>query len=165
MDVGSFRDALSQWASGVTVVTTAFDGLRHGMTASSFSGVALDPPLVSVCLTTAGATHRMIEHSGVFAVSILGHDHGPVGRHFAGVRNGHPDGAGRFSTGRWETAGTGSPVLGDAVGWFDCRVAQTHAAGDHTIVLGEVLTVGTPRNAPPLIYHARLFHDQGVLHC
>ncbi|MDA0632652.1 flavin reductase family protein [Nonomuraea sp. MCN248] len=157
MDPILLREVLAQWASGVVVVATVTDaGRRHGMTASSFSAVALDPPLISVCLTTTSTTHRLIERSEIFTVSILSHEHEPIGRRFAG---GKPAAVDHFGPERWDAAKTGAPVLADAAGWLDCRVAARHEAGDHTIVLGEVLAAGVPRRTAPLIYHARAFRE------
>ncbi|MEV6072473.1 flavin reductase family protein [Nocardia sp. NPDC052001] len=156
MDTTYLRAVMAQWASGVVVVTTVRDGGgRHGMTASSFTSVALDPPLVSVCLATASSTCRFLRHSGVFAVNVLGHDHEDIGRRFA-TSTARGD---RFATGRWDTASTGAAVLTDAVAWVDCVVAACHPAGDHTIVLGLVQDAATPRPAPPLIYHDRTYYE------
>ncbi|MFF2555307.1 flavin reductase family protein [Nocardia sp. NPDC058058] len=156
MDTTYLRAVMAQWASGVVVVTTTRDGGgRHGMTASSFTSVALDPPLVSVCLATASSTCRFVRHSGVFAVNVLGHDHEDIGRRFATSTAGDD----RFTAGRWDTATTGAAVLTDAVAWVDCVVAACHPAGDHTIVLGLVQDAATPRPAPPLIYHDRTYYE------
>ncbi len=152
------RAVLAQWASGVVVVTTArADGGRHGMTASSFTSVSLDPPLISICLASTSTTCRMIRASGVFAVNVLGHDHEAIGRRFASVAGSAP--ADRFSTGHWDTARTGAAVLTDAVAWLDCALTDCHTAGDHTIVVGSVQDAATPRPAAPLIYHDRNYHE------
>lgn len=149
------RAVLAQWASGVVVVTTLrADGARHGMTASSFSSVALDPPLISICLVSTSATCQMIRESGVFAVNVLGHDHQAIGRRFASTAR-----TDRFATGRWDTASTGAAVLTDAVAWLDCVLTACHPAGDHTIVVGAVQDAATPRPTAPLIYHDRNYHE------
>ncbi|MEV6278850.1 flavin reductase family protein [Nocardia sp. NPDC051832] len=166
MDPTYLRTVLAQWASGVVVVTTLRPGGgRHGMTASSFTSVALDPPLVSVCLATGSTTCRSVRRSGVFAVNMLGHDHEDIGRRFAapgdaGDRFAVTSGAGRpLAVPQWDTATTGAPVLADAVAWVDCVVAACHPAGDHTIVLGLVQDAAAPRPAPPLIYHDRTYYE------
>ncbi|WP_067701430.1 flavin reductase family protein [Nocardia jejuensis] len=156
MDTTYLRAVLAQWATGVVVVTTVHgDGERHGMTASSFTSVALEPGLVSVCLASGSTTCRMIRRSGVFAVNVLGHDHEDIGRRFAG---GGAD-TDRFAVGHWDTATTGAAVLAEAVAWLDCVVTACHPAGDHTIVLGLVQDAATPRPAPPLIYHDRTYYE------
>ncbi|WP_290050638.1 flavin reductase family protein [Nocardia nova] len=155
MDSQYLRTVLAQWASGVVVITTpAAGGGRHGMTASSFTSVALDPPLVSICVVSQGTTCRMIHDSGVFAVNMLGSDHQEIGRRFSAPASGD-----RFATGRWQTAATGAAVLADAVAWVDCVVAACYPARDHTIILGLVQDAAIPRPAAPLIYHDRCYHE------
>ncbi|MBA8956862.1 flavin reductase [Actinomadura namibiensis] len=150
VDAETFRAVLGQWPTGVCVVTTVADGAWHGMTASSFSSVSLDPPLVLVCLDRRLRTHRLVESCGAFAVSVLGRDHARLGRVFAGLEPGE-----RFAGHPWRTARTGAPVLEKALGWLDCRVAHAYPGGDHTIFVGEVLAGATPRRAAPLLFHSR----------
>ncbi len=152
VDAARFRSVLGQWPSGVTVVTTVVDGAWHGMTASSFSSVSLDPPLVSVCLSRSVWTHGLIESSGVFAVNILAKDQAPVGMIFAGQR---PEIEDRFDGLAARPAITGAPVLTEALGWLDCRVIHAYDGGDHTIFVGEVLQADTPRVTAPLLFHSR----------
>jgi flavin reductase (DIM6/NTAB) family NADH-FMN oxidoreductase RutF len=169
-----FRSVLAQWPSGVSVVTTlaeadgdpagpngatpAFGPERtprrrpHGMTASSFSSVSLDPPLVSVCLGNHLPSRSLVEQAGVFAISFLGKDQADLGQRFAGMQPGVTD---RFAGGNWITAATGCPVLGDATGWLDCKVVHAYPGGDHTIFVGEVIAAGTPRISAPLLFHSR----------
>ena len=82
IDPGTFRSVLAQWPSGVSVVTTVAGDGWHGMTASSFSSVSMDPPLILVCLNRRITTHALIEASGVFAVSVLAKDQTVVGDAF-----------------------------------------------------------------------------------
>ena len=159
VDAATFRAALGQWPTGVTVVTTVVDGQPYGVTASSFSSVSLDPPLVSVCLARSAFAHDLVRTSGVFGVTILAKDQAEIGQRFAR----YEPGADRFAGQAWDTAGTGAPVLATALGWLDCRVVHAHEAGDHTIYVGEVLAAATPRTTSPLLYHSRTwgqFADQ-----
>ena len=150
VDTGTFRAALSQWPTGVGVVTTTAGGGWHGMTASSFSSVSLDPPLVLVCLAEHIYTHRLVAGSGVFAVSILAKDQTAIGERFAGRVPGE-----RFAGQPWEPQRTGAPVLSTALAWLDCRVVHAYPGGDHTIFVGEVLAAATPRRTAPLLFHSR----------
>lgn len=151
IDRDTFRAALGQWPSGVTVVTTVVDGTPHGMTASSFSSVSLDPPLVSVCVAHHVTSHDLIAKSGVFAVSILAKDQVDDGMRFAGML-GVDD---RFEGVEVHTSETGAPMLGRALAWLDCRVWAQYDGGDHTIFVGEVLDAGTQDGRAPLLYHDR----------
>ncbi len=162
VDSDAFRAVLGQWPSGVTVVTTVRPEQQHegdlaagwyGMTASSFSSVSLDPPLVSVCLARTIPSHDLIDATGVFAVNILGKDQAEVGKRFAGMLGGEVHE--RFAGLDFRTAATGSPVLADALGWVDCRVVYAYPGGDHTIFVGEVLAADTPRLTAPLLFHSR----------
>ncbi|WP_165958823.1 flavin reductase [Actinomadura sp. KC345] len=149
VDAQTFRTVLGQWPTGVAVVTTTADGW-HGMTASSFSSVSLDPPMVLVCLARGIHTHALVERSGAFAVSILGEDQAAIGHGFAGHAPGD-----RFAGQDWTAAPTGAPVLDAALAWLDCRVAHAYPGGDHTIFVGEVTAARVPRRTAPLLFHSR----------
>ncbi|MFG2246495.1 flavin reductase [Spirillospora sp. NPDC048823] len=150
VDAETFRTVLGQWPTGVAVVTTTAGDGWHGMTASSFSSVSLDPPLVLVCLARDIHTHALVERSGIFAVSFLGKDQAAIGHRFAGREPGD-----RFAGQPWAAAPTGAPVLGAALGWLDCRVAHAYPGGDHTIFVGEVTAARVPRRTAPLLFHSR----------
>lgn len=151
VDAETFKSVLGQWPTGVVLVTTVAGDAWHGMTASSFSSVSLDPPLVLVCLDTRLHSHRLISDSGRFGISILGRDQAELGQRFAG----RTAPAERFAGQEWLTPRTGSPVLANALGWLDCRVAHAYPGGDHTIFVGEVLAADTPRATGPLLFHSR----------
>ncbi|GAA4928138.1 flavin reductase (DIM6/NTAB) family NADH-FMN oxidoreductase RutF [Nonomuraea thailandensis] len=148
-DGEAFRAVMAQWPSGVVIVTTGAGDRRHGMTASAFSSVSLDPPMVLVCLARGTRTHDLVTRNGTFAVSILGKDQAVLGSRFAGRDTD------RFSGAAWQPGRTGSPVLADAVGWLDCRVAHAYPGGDHTIFVGSVVAAATPRRVPPVLFHSR----------
>lgn len=152
VDPATFRDVMAQWPSGVTVVTTLVDGAWHGMTASSFSSVSLDPPLVSVCLDRRLYSHGLISGSGVFGINVLAKDQAEVARRFAGMVPGVED---RFAGETWTTADTGTPLLDSALGWLDCRVVHEYPGGDHTIFVGEVVAGHAARRTAPLLFHSR----------
>ncbi|WP_241153963.1 flavin reductase [Nocardioides pantholopis] len=144
---------MAQWPSGVTVVTTlAADGSAHGMTASSFSSVSLEPPLVSICLDRRLYTHQLVSDSLVFGINVLAKDQIEVGRRFAGMVKDCPD---RFAGETWSTAETGVKLLDSALGWLDCRVVHAYDGGDHTIFVGEVVAARAARRSAPLLFHSR----------
>jgi hydroxymethylglutaryl-CoA lyase len=149
-----FKQALSQFASGVTVVTTVHQGQPIGITASSFSSLSLEPPLVLVSLSKRLFTHRVIEESGVFAVSVLSAYQQELGMRFAGMI---PDIEDRFAGLDTITAVTGCPILPDCLAWVDCTVWASYDGGDHTIFVGQVQDVDTGEGDMPLLYHNRLW--------
>lgn len=144
-----FRAALSRWASGVTIVTSAAGGRVHGMTVSAFSSVSLDPPLVLVCADKTSDTLGVIEKSGVFAANVLSAEQQALSNRFASKKDEHR----RFEGLDWHPGVTGSPILPGVLAALDCRVVATHDAGDHLIYVGSVESVEVSAG-DPLLYFA-----------
>jgi flavin reductase (DIM6/NTAB) family NADH-FMN oxidoreductase RutF len=153
VDVSAFRKALGSFPTGVTVVTVASgDGTMHGMTVNSFSSVSLDPMLVLVCLNETSRGLRLIERAGAFVVNVLSAGQQDVSRWFASRHR--PAGSTMFDGVPFEPGATGCPVLLGATASFDCRLRQSHRAGDHLIMLGEVVALVHRPQLEPLIFHA-----------
>lgn len=139
----AMRAARRQWTSGVAVVTTVeTEGDRsrfRGATVSSFTVVSLEPPIVLVCLEVGSRTSELVPDTGRFAVSILSQSQTVLADRFAGLGP-LPDAT--FTGVPYETVATGSPVLTGSLAWFDCHVREHLEAGDHLVVLGDVVAVG-----------------------
>jgi len=151
--VSAFRGAMGSLPTGVTVVTAASsDGDMHGLTVNSFSSVSLDPMLVLVCLNETSRGVGLIERTGAFAVNVLSAGQREVSRWFASACR--PPGPAMFDGVPFEPGVTGCPVLAGAVASFDCRLRQSHRAGDHLIVLGEVVALVHRPQLEPLVFHA-----------
>jgi flavin reductase (DIM6/NTAB) family NADH-FMN oxidoreductase RutF len=146
IDPKAFRQALGNYPTGVTVVTTVdADGTPRGLTANSFTSVSLDPALILVCLGKTTASHPAFMQADRFAVNILADDQRDVSGLFASKS---PD---KFAQAAWRTGTTGAPLIDGSVAWFDCTVHQRVDAGDHTILIGQVQDMGQ-RTARPLGY-------------
>src|SRR6516164_5113668 len=153
VDVGAFRRAMGSFPTGVTVVTVASDDRNmHGITVNSFSSVSLDPVLVLVCLNETSRGVSLIARAGVFAVNVLSAGQQDLSRWFA--NRDRPVGPTMFDGVPFEPGVTGCPVLVDATASFECRLRQSHRAGDHLIVLGEVVALVHRPQLEPLIFHA-----------
>jgi flavin reductase len=153
VDVSAFRRAMGSFPTGVTVVTVASDdGSMHGITVNSFSSVSLDPTLVLVCLNQTSPGVGLIQRAGAFAVNVLSAGQQDISRWFANRYR--PAGSTMFDGVPSEPGVTGCPVLADATASFDCRLRQSHRAGDHLIVLGEVVALAHRPQLEPLIFHA-----------
>jgi flavin reductase (DIM6/NTAB) family NADH-FMN oxidoreductase RutF len=157
VDSDTFKSAMAQWASGVTVVTSVTDaGVTDkgwvGITASSLTSVSLNPPRVLICVAKRLYTHQVILSSGVFAVSVLNANQVEIGMRFAGMI---PELSDRFAGIDVRLAETGSPILPDVLAWLDCRVAHAYDGGDHTIFVGDVLAAGAGERADPVLYFKR----------
>lgn len=155
-----FKRAMGQFASGVTVVTTKHGETPIGITASSFTSLSLDPPLVIVSLNKKLFTHNVIADSGFFAVNVLSARQLELGMRFAGMK---PEIKDRFAGLDIHTAITGSPLLPESLAWVDCTVWATYDGGDHTIFVGEVKDLSVSDSDMPLLYHNRLWRRSEAL--
>jgi flavin reductase (DIM6/NTAB) family NADH-FMN oxidoreductase RutF len=141
-----FRRVMGSFASGVTVVTTQVPGeLPRGFTASAVSSLSLEPRLLLVCISNVSATLTAIRAAGGFAVNIMASEQQAVAHRFAGRVEA------KFQGVAWAPGPLGLPVLDGALGYAECRLTDTCPGGDHTILIGEVLTAGA-RDASPLLY-------------
>lgn len=147
-----FRALMSGFPSGVVVVTTIdAAGKPTGLTCSSLCSVSLDPPLLLVCIANRSHTLDAISARGLFAVNMLHSDGRTAAQVFS---QSTPDRFRALPLSR--TPQTGMPCLAEhAHAVAECRVRSTHVAGDHTIVVGEVLWAGQLCAAPPLLYGLR----------
>ncbi|MFO7778718.1 MAG: N-acetyl-1-D-myo-inositol-2-amino-2-deoxy-alpha-D-glucopyranoside deacetylase [Nitriliruptoraceae bacterium] len=147
----SFRAAMGRFLTGVAIMTTEVDGAPHGMTANAVSSVSLTPPLVLVCVERTAHMADAVAAAGVFALSFLAEDQAAISDRFADPSRGQ--GEVEFDGVAFGTAVTGARVLAGATGFVDCSVDSITVAGDHLIVVGEVVAVGTGgEEAAPLAY-------------
>lgn len=149
IDGKEFRGVLGQFATGVAVITTEDEGgEKNGMTVSSFTSLSLDPPLVLFCAKDGSKTMAEVQENGHFAVSILRDDQKALCYQFAGKE---PD---KFKgVGSHPGRAFGDPLLDGAIATLECKLSTTHAGGDHTIVIGEVVGLSRPPEADqPLIF-------------
>ncbi len=144
-----FRQVMSQFATGITIVTTRAGEEIHGLTANSFCSVSLEPPLVLVCVDKNAQSHDLIAAGRNFAVNILTADQEPLARRFATSNLAAHE---RFAGIQFRTELTGAPVLPESLGWLDCRLFAAYPGGDHTIYVGEVVALGLNQNTEPLLY-------------
>ena len=161
VNADEFRGALRRFASGVTVITTSSGGQDHGMTASAFCSVSLDPPRVLVCVKKGGVMHGALERAGSFAVNVLSDEQRALSDRFAGRLSD----AERFAELDFQRAPvSGAAWLADSQTSLDCRVAAAFDGGDHTIFLGEVEAARNNESIDPacgLLYHAGRYRRVG----
>jgi flavin reductase (DIM6/NTAB) family NADH-FMN oxidoreductase RutF len=149
------RATMRQWVTGVTVVTSVYNGERAGMTVSSFTSVSLEPPTVLVCLNKNSYCHSIVQNSGIFAISMLGIGHDNLSKRFAGL---DPTITDRFEGIDVVVAETGAPLLIGAIGHLDCVVRSIHETSTHTIFIGEVIHAEVNTDKAPLVYYNRNYH-------
>lgn len=144
----ALRDALGHYASGITVIA-GHDGVEPlGFTCQSFYSVSMAPPLISFSVMRNSSTYPRIRETGKFSVNVLAAAQQAISDQFA--RKGEDKWAGID----WRVTPGRNPVIADTLMWLDCRIAAEHQAGDHNIVIGEVLAMSPAdwHDGAPLLY-------------
>lgn len=143
-----FRNALGQFATGVTVITAVdAHGSPTGMTVSSFNSVSLKPALVLWSLSHHAGCYATFAHAKHYAIHVLASQHKDVALQFA------QRGIDRFAGMAWQPNAYGVPLLEDSMATFECRARSQYPEGDHLIMVGEVLACRYETQATPLLYH------------
>lgn len=149
---GLLRQAMTRMSSGVAIVTAAWQGRPHAMTATAVCSVSLDPPLVLVCVGRTSRFHPAVLGAGRWGVSLLSRDQEALARHFSNRGrdlstqfDGVPHRVGRR---------TGAPLLDHTLAWLECETVAVHDGGDHSIVVGRVVDAsGEGAPGQPLTYY------------
>lgn len=144
-----FRSLMSDFPTGVAVVTTIDEGQPWGMTCSSLCSLSVSPPTLLVCLRAESPTLGALLRQGTFAVNLLHGDARAVGELFS---SGATD---RFDQVTWSAGATGPHLTEHAHAIADCRVTRTVDGGSHVIVFGEVVHVSRDDLRSPLLYGRR----------
>ena len=144
INADDFRLVLSHFATGVTIVTTRDADLRPtGLTASAFSSVSLDPPLVLICVDHKSQSYPALR------------EHEPISRRFASTRLDKFDGV-AFRLGALDL-----PLIEGALAHLECQTVNAHVEGDHTIFVGRVESAQVGDGEPLLYYRGRYHRLRG----
>jgi len=156
VDVGDFRSALSCFATGVAVVT-CLDGSDEpiGITISSFNSVSLDPPLVLWSIAKNAMSYEAFMNADYFAVSVLAMDQKDLSARFA------KSGEDKFGGLHCRAGVGGAPILPEYAACFECSTEHRYDGGDHTIIVGRVLTLEDRESDPLIFYRGRFLRKGG----
>lgn len=158
--VAQFRRAVGRFATGVCVLSTRSRGIDQAMTVNAFTSVSLEPMLVLVCVEQDSRFHDAVLDAGVWGVSVLHASARPVaawlstrGRPLHGQLDRVPHHRGEA---------TGVALVDQAVAWLECRTVQSVPAGDHTVLIGDVVSArtGNPEGGM-LVYHRGRYERLG----
>jgi flavin reductase (DIM6/NTAB) family NADH-FMN oxidoreductase RutF len=145
------RRAFAAFPSGVTAACALIAGAPAGMSASSFTSVSLDPPLVSICIARSSTTWPVLRTASRLGLSVLATRHDTAARTLAAR------GTDRFAGIQWTAADDGAVFIDDACLWLGCEIRQEVPAGDHLIILLEIASVREFPSAEPLVFHHSRF--------
>lgn len=150
-----FRDSLGLFCSGVTIVTTLDGDKPAGFACQSFSSVSLDPPLILFCPMKTSSTWQVVEKVGMFAINVLAEDQQAECSAFA------RKGGDKFREIHWHRSSRDLPLLEGASVAFECAVHNVVDAGDHWVVIGQVLAIDNHLggSSEPLLFHQGKFRQ------
>jgi flavin reductase (DIM6/NTAB) family NADH-FMN oxidoreductase RutF len=152
-----FRDALAQFATGVTVICAPGPPGRYvGFTANSFNSVSLDPPLILWSLRRRAADLAHFERAQRYAINVLAHDQVELARRFSRP---HAD---LFDGVPYRLGLAGAPLIDGSVATFECRHRDRYVAGDHVLFIGEVEMCGRTKGRGLVFHHGRYGTTQAL---
>lgn len=144
-----WRTVLGEYPTGVALVTSTDEsGDPVSMIVGTFHAVSEDPPMIGFLPRVGSRTFGQIRANGTFSVSVLGSKHEMLSRALGSAREGGLDLA------EWVRSRHGNLRVADALAWFDCTLEAVHPAGDHSVVLANVLDygAGSGRGGLPLLF-------------
>ena len=150
----SIENAMNKILCSVTVVTTKYENKLNGASIAWITKLSKSPLLIMFAMAKGRYTFELIQKSKVFAVNILSTEQIDVGKHFGLISGRKAD---KFEGIKYDTLKTGSPILKNCAAVLDCKLYSYFEAGDHYIVVGEVVD-GISTNKEPLVYNRDDFY-------
>ena len=149
-DSRQFREALAQFATGVTIICAGGGTGRHvGFTANSFNSASLAPPLVLWTLSSRSASLAAFENAERYSVNVLSPAQTDLARRFSKP---HAD---RFAGVDYRMGWANAPLIAGCAAWFECRHHSRLRAGDHVLFVGEVVTCERANGSGLVFHHGR----------
>jgi len=149
----ALKQTMRAFPQGVTVATTNGPSGATGLTVSSFTSVSLDPPLILISLAKGSAMHDLFREAKAYAINFLADDQKSVSDRFAGRTNAKD----RFEGLKFTKGVTGSPIIEGARVAIECKAWRVYEGGDHSILVGEVVSAKTFNSKRPLVYYSQQY--------
>ena len=146
-----FKNIVSRFPTGVTVITCSYKGKLYGFTANSFASVSLDPPLILFCISKTSGSYEAFMNAEYFAVNFLASNQEDIAKHFASRA------VDKFADIDFTISPSGVLLLNECLGYIENSKYAIHDAGDHSIILGKVIDGSIVKDLPALTYHDRKF--------
>ncbi|HET7720391.1 flavin reductase family protein [Knoellia sp. p5-6-4] len=147
-----FRLAMGRFATGVSILTTVSGGHDHAMTANAIASVSMEPMLVLACIEVDARFHDAVKDAGTWGVSVLAADQRRTADWLA--TQGRPL-HGQLDRVPHHRGTTGVALLDGALATIECQTTDIHPAGDHSIVVGEVVSLGVAEHPGAALMYYR----------
>lgn len=148
-DLRAFRRCLSQFATGVTVMTACNGQEMAGMSVNSFAALSLEPPLILWSIRKESSSLKIFQEAGHYAVNILADTQVELSNLFS------KGGEEKFSNVAWHTGKLGAPLLDNVICTLECSLENIVDGGDHFILIGRVRHYTRYEGSPLLFYQGR----------
>jgi flavin reductase (DIM6/NTAB) family NADH-FMN oxidoreductase RutF len=152
-DQAELRRVFGTFPTGVTAVAASAGGSPLGLTASSFTSVSLEPPIVSVSIAHSSTTWPRLREASRLGISVLGAHQEHVSRRLS-ARDGD-----RFASLSWDATAGGAVFLEGASAWLECSLHQEVSVGDHLVVMLRVHALDSDPDMPPLVFHGSRYRQ------
>jgi 3-hydroxy-9,10-secoandrosta-1,3,5(10)-triene-9,17-dione monooxygenase reductase component len=150
IDTQELRRVMGHFPTGVTVITTRNkDGSPNGLTANAFMSLSLDPPLILISVDKRATCYACFALENGFTVNFLSENQEEISRRFA------TKGLDKFAGLSWKPGSNGAAIIDGVLGYVECKIAECHEGGDHTIVVGEILNVHANGERPLLFFKGK----------
>ena len=141
---------MGHFATGVTIITTRDKtGTHFGLTANAFLSLSLNPPLVLISVDKSAQCYSCFDESRVFTVNFLSEDQEEISRRFA------TKGVEKFAGLEWREGNNGAASLEGVMAHIECKIVETHDGGDHTIIIGEIVSATASGERPLLFFKGK----------
>lgn len=151
LDKPTLRRAFGTFVTGVVAVAAEVDGKRYGFAASTFTGVSLDPPLVSISVAETSGTWPRLRDAERIGVTVLTDRQAAVCKQLAGPARS------RFRDVPVDVSDRGAVTIRHGLAMFECSLYQEVRAGDHLVVLLRLHAVRQTEDGEPLTFHRSRF--------
>ena len=155
LTASTLREAFGHFPSGVVAIAAEVGGVRHGLAASTFVPVSLDPPLVSFCVQNTSTTWPKLKDLPMLGISVLGESHDAAARTLA-AKTGD-----RFAGLETVSRDSGAVFIKGTALWLESAIEQLIPVGDHTIVVLRVTEVRIDAEVAPIVFHRSVFRRLG----
>ena len=146
VDIVSFKETLSKFTTGVTVICVKNKGIVYGKTVNSFNSLSLKPPLVLFSLGNYSSSIKTFTKSEFLSINILSRNQKNLSNHFS-KKNPDP-GKIEYLEGKYDT-----PYIRNCVGNLECKLIENIKRGDHIIFICKVINVISNNKFKPLSYY------------
>lgn len=158
IDLDAFRNGMALLGGAVCVITTDGEAGKFGFTATAVTSVTAEPPTLLVCMNRNSYANEHFKTNAVLCVNVLSGNHQQLSGDFA---NPKLTSDARFASHAWSALSTGAPALDEAVVNFDCRIADMHEVGSHTVFYCHIVDARQSGSQEALVYFNRAYHCLG----